>query len=132
MIKLGREVQPGLLKGFEDMVNNPDSIYLRIQDDGKIVGLYEVQMFTKITGNVHVRLLPEARNTGISKDAYPALLEYLKANTHLKKLICSIPAKHEPMMKIINKTRFKACGLIPDGIFWNDETQDLILFQLDI
>lgn len=116
---------------FPNLNINQHNLYFEISLSGKIIGLFEIQILTQITGILHLHILEEFQNQGLAIHAVKELIKALK-NTEIKQLIGTIPETNQHIMSIVNKTPSKCCGLIKDGIIWNNQLQNLILFQLDL
>jgi hypothetical protein len=120
-----------VIKSVYDLEPNLTHEWLLIIKDNNIVGMFEIQPLSKITGIVHLHIKEEFQKQGVAIEAMNALTEYLKP-TPIKQLIGSIAVKNKHIMSIVNKTKARCCGLISNGIIWNNELQDIALFQLEV
>jgi RimJ/RimL family protein N-acetyltransferase len=109
-----------------------DSMYLKIINDNELIGFFEVQELTKITSILHIHILERFQNKGYSGQLLIPLLNFIKMNTSIKMLVSTISSQNKRMLSVMMKTPFKVCGLIPNSIQENNQTQDLILFQLEV
>ena len=119
------------LSGIEILDIDLKHDWLVIKEEYKLIGIFEINPLTKISGLLHLNILEEYQNQGIAIKAFNALIKYLKT-TNYKQIIGSIPEKNKKIMSIVNKTKGKCCGSIKDGIIFNNELQDLLLFQLEV
>lgn len=103
-----------------------------INHNNESVGCFQLQEVTKITVSVHMSLLEEYQNKDIAIKCFKPLLEQLKKDTTYSKLVCTVPVNNKHMLSVLNKTTFKVCGLIPNGIIWDTKLQDLLIFEVTI
>lgn len=132
MMQFTKTENKQLIEGLTGWEYNEKHLYLLSTIEGEAFGIYEIQPLTKITGNVHVIINPEYRGTRVSFEMYQLLKDYLRDHTEYRKLIATVPEKNERMLRVINRTEFRACGLIQNGIIWDGQEQNLIVFELDI
>ena len=105
--------------------------YFVIYHFDKVIGLFEIQPLTRITGVLHLHIKDEFQNQGLAIKAFNRLIEDLK-NSPYKQLIGCIPSSNKRIMSIVNKTRGRCCGALKDAIIIDNALQDIILFQLEI
>ncbi len=115
--------------GFEPNMSN---IWLIINFRSKAIGLFELQEVSKIASIVHMHIISGYQKQDLGLLAFKKLVEYLSLHSKIKTLIGTIPAKNSHIMSIVNRTAAKCCGNIPNGIIFNNELQDLLLFNLEV
>lgn len=117
----------------EEFMPNMDNLWLEIQQNTVITGLFELRRFNTITFEIHPYVLPEHQHTGLSLDALNKLQEFLKENyKEIKNLISYVPISCTHSIKFLEKTNSKISGLIKNGIIYNNQLQDLLLYQLEV
>ena len=132
MITIEKTTHHKLIKDLTTYDTYTSSRYFLIKSDDFIVGIFELQAITKITETVHLYILPAFQKKGIAYSAFLELIEYLKQEQKILKLICTIPITNKNILSALRKTPFKACGVISHGIIWNEQIQDLLIFELTI
>ncbi len=115
---------------FPVRVNKAHEYYIIIVEND-VVGLFEIQPLSKITGILHLHILEKHQKRGLAINAVNELINVLQ-NSSYQQLIGTIPENNKHIMSIVNKTKAKCCGLIKDGIIWNDILTNLVLFQLEV
>lgn len=106
--------------------------YYLIMRDNHIVGVYQLQELTKVTALIHMHILPEYQAKGIANESFNTFLKLLEGNKRITKLVATIAATNKYMRKAIDKTDFKCCGMISEGIIYNNQYDDLIIFELKV
>ncbi len=106
--------------------------YLGVIYQNELAGMFQLKEFNKITVDAHIYILPKYQNGLLSLKAVKACKEYLQENSDIYKVITSVPYECHYVHKFLAKTEFKPCGLINNGIIYNNNLQDLILYQLTI
>ena len=118
-----------LIEQFEVDLNN---YYYSIIHDKQVIGLFETKPFNKITLDAHIYILPKYQDGQLSVKAVKAGQEYFKENTDIHNIITTVPVSCSYVHRFLSKTDFKATGQISDGIIYNDQLQNLIIYQLKI
>lgn len=120
-----------LIKSIFPMEPNLLNDFRVIAYKGDLIGLFEIQPITSITGILHMHIIKEFQNQGLAIKAFNQLIEDLKSSP-FKQLIGSIPEHNKNIMSIVKKTQAKCCGMLEDAIIFNGKLQNLVLFQLEI
>ena len=120
------------IESLTDFPTNPTHLYLLIKKDTQTVGVFELQKITNITASVHMHIIEEYQQQGIANKTLYPLLDYIRFYTSYKKLIATVASTNEHIQKVLDKTDFVFCGLITDGIIWNDRIDDLLIYQLEV
>lgn len=107
------------------------STFLTITDLGIEIGLFQLEKITNECISIHMHILKKFQGKGIALKCLKPLLSYLKNGT-IRVLLASVAIENRKMIQVIQKTSFKCCGCIPNGIIYNNKLQDLILFSLEI
>jgi len=107
------------------------SVWLEIFKDEISIGVFQLQEITKITFNIHIHIFEEYQKKGFAFKCLDPLLTRLK-HLKIKKLMCTVSKNNRVMRRVLSRTPFKLCGSIKDGIIWNDELTDLLIFELNI
>ena len=121
----------GFVEDYEPNLHN-DDIWLHIIQDDKDIGLVQLEPITAITANSHVYILPEHHGSGIALEAVREVREYIKEKLRFKKIICTVPFDCGHVVKFNNKVGFTPCGLIHNGVIYNNRLQDLIIFEIEV
>ncbi len=129
MLRIFQTKNPHIIRSVFNFEPDLEHEFIIINKDTKIIGMFEIQPVTKITGILHLHIKQEYQNQGIASEAMKKLVASLK-QTNYKSLVALIPASNKNIMSIVNKTKAKCCGLLQDGIILNNVVQDLIIFQL--
>lgn len=106
--------------------------WLLIVKDDQILGMFEIQPITKITGILHLHIKDEFQKQGTALKAVNELIEYLKENTIYQQLIGTIPISNTYIRSVVDKTTAICCGLIKDSIVIDNKKQDMLVFQLEV
>ncbi len=117
---------------YPELDINVKNDYIIIKVNQNNIGFFELQPLTKITSLLHTYIAKEYRNKHYSSRATKKLLEYVKENTRIHKLLGSIPVSVKQQQTVAEKIGARVCGIIKEGIVWDGELQDLLLFELTI
>jgi RimJ/RimL family protein N-acetyltransferase len=110
-----------------------DRIWLKIEANTVLAGLFELKKFNNVVWESHIFILPPYQGTGISIKAIKEAKKFIKDNYHnIHKILLTVPASCEHVLKMLQKTEFKVCGAIKEGLIYHNQLQDLILFELTI
>jgi hypothetical protein len=110
-----------------------DRIWLKIEDNTTIAGLFELKKFNNVIYEAHIYMLPHTFRTGLSIKAIIKAKEFIKETyKNIHKILLTVPSSCEHVLKMLQKTEFKVCGAIKEGLIYHNQLQDLILFELTI
>lgn len=110
----------------------PIGLFLEIKKEMATIGVFQLQEFTKVCGIVHLHIFENYQNKGIVKQLYDPLIDWVRQNTRYSKLLATIPEDNIKMRAIVAKLPFRICGIVGDGIIYNNRSQNLLLFELNI
>lgn len=120
-----------LIQSIYPLIPNTEHKYYLIEESNNIIGMFEIQPITKITGILHLHIKEHYQNKGLAIKAFNKLLEILK-NGSIKQLIGTIPEDNKNIMSVVNKTKATYCGKLTNAIIYNNRLQDLLLYQLEV
>lgn len=106
--------------------------YLGVIYQKELCGMFQLKEFNKITVDAHIYMMPSYQNRNLAVKAVKAAGEYVKETTEFKNIITSVPVECTHVFKLLNKTDFKVCGQLTNGIIFNQRMQNLILLQWEI
>ncbi len=109
-------------------IPDPAKQYLVIKDDHHLVGLFTIRHVTHKLVEGHIRILPSYWGSKMSIEATHMLLKWLKDNTEAINLITHVPANCFHVKRFLDKLGTKVVGLIPDGIIYDHELVDLLIY----
>lgn len=114
---------------------NPDlnNIWILIQDDNKEnIGLIELRKWTGISYEVHIMIKTKYQNSRTPLEASKAVIEYLRKNTVIRKLIAFVPINYIHVIKHCFKLGFNVCGQMDNAVIIKEQYRKLIIFDLDL
>lgn len=120
----------GLSIIFPVIINKAHEYYL-IYKDQVIVGLFEIQPISKITGNLHMHILEKYQKQRLACKSVLELKKILK-NSDYKQLIGTIPANNLHSASLIKQLNAHYVGMVQDGIIWNNILTNLLIYQLEV
>ena len=100
--------------------------------DHEPVGLWTLHPITNLVVDAHIAMIPKYWGTEVIQKAMEAGYKYLKEETEYTKIFTSVPSNCLHMIKFVTKWKYKACGIIKDGVIYNNQLVDLLLFETDI
>jgi len=106
--------------------------WLIINKDDQSIGMFELQELTKVTAIIHMHIKSEYQNLGYAIRSYRPLVKYIKENTEYQSLMAPVPQNNKRMLRVLTKTDFKCCGVVPSGIVYDNQQQNLLLFELNV
>lgn len=127
-----RQILHSEIKNYIPFKTDDTGIWLEVTYSHNIIAVFQLQEFTKITGNIHLHILNEYRGKGIAKALFDPLINWIKSNTQYKKLIATIPETNIRMRSIVSKLPFRISGIISDAIIIDNTLQNLLIFELNI
>lgn len=119
------------IKNIFNIQINPAHIYIAIMYREEDIGLFEIQMLSKITGNLHMHIKENFQNKKFGFAAVNKLLTELK-DSNIQQMVAMVPSRNKAIQRLTEKTKTKCCGILKDAIIWNGELDDLLLFQLEV
>ncbi len=102
--------------------------YYLIQDFSNIIGVIQVRDVSKVTVEVHPFILPKYWNKNISTNAIKSVHNYFKQLGYLN-VLSSAPSNCIYALKFADKMGYKVCGMIKDGVVYNNYLVSLILYN---
>lgn len=108
------------------------SLWVLITQDNIDIGVFELRKVTNITYDIHTYILPEYHNTATTLEATKTGLEFLKEHTTIKTIIITTPQECLYIVKHVLKVGFKPCGIIDDGVIYNNKRQNLVILQYEV
>lgn len=106
--------------------------YLLIKDTlfRKDVMLFSYRHFSNRVIETHICVTPEFRKTQLFLECVSIFATYM-LNKGYKYIITTCP-KNCSTVSFLKRMKFKECGIIPEGVFYNNELTDLILYQREL
>lgn len=120
-----------LIKSVHPGVPNFQNEFYLIISDQKLLGIFEIQELTKITGILHMHLTPEYQGKGLGIQCFNELIKMLKGGKY-SHLMGTLPAENHRILSVANKTKARVCGCLTNAIIYDNKLQDLILFELEV
>lgn len=110
----------------------PTTKYLVIRASGNIVGIVRWKLFSNITIEAHVHILPKYWGSGITEEIADQVFAFWKQTTHCNRLVTFVPEDCKHVQKAIHRFGLEPTGVIPGGVIWNQRQQDLYIFSRDL
>lgn len=123
------EYGQGMVK--EDYKVDESFTYLLIKEDDSILGLFQTREITRILVDAHIYLLPSYWGKDYSSKAIKSLQGYFLSSEY-HKIITDVPKSCHHVIKLLKKVGCKQCGYIEEGVIYNNQLMDLLLFSLDL
>ena len=115
-----------------DYVPDLNNLWLLVKSNNEVAGLIGLSEFTKITAVGHIYILPEYQTTGLSEAAVYKAAEILKENTYIRQIIIPVPTECRHVHLFMQRIKAQKSGIIKNGIIYNNNLQDLILYQYEL
>jgi hypothetical protein len=110
-------------------VEDPAIIYLLCKDDADVLGLFMLIPQTSVCVQVHVCLLPWARND-MAIECYRQGIAWLWNNTAFLKLIGFTPAYNFAAVRVAERAGLERIGVLTKSLRKFGELQDQIIFAV--
>lgn len=102
------------------------------ESDSTLLGLYTIRPFTKITVEAHIYILPEYQGIGKSLEIAESGKDWLRFSTQYQNIITTVPSNCLHSVKYVNHIGFQHSGTISQGIIYNDEVTDLLIYTYNL
>lgn len=122
----------GYVGNSDEFIPDLNHQYLLATKDDKKVCLMELKKFTNLVSEAHIYTLPEEMRKGIGSEAVKVAIEWIKENTKIKTIMLTVPLSCEHVIKFLTKTEFKVCGMLHKSIVYQNQLQDLVLYELGV
>ena len=106
--------------------------YLVAESHSTYFGLISMRTITSMVVETHIRIIPYYWKTGTSIEVALHGLKWLAANTAYRKTTTTVPGNCHHVLKFLKLIDFKPCGIINDGIIYNNELTSLIFFEKEL
>lgn len=106
------------------------AIYVGLQVDGVVKGLWVLVPHSRILWEVHTALLPEVWGT-TAREAAPMLLEWVWANTECQRLYTLVPAYARATRKFAQHAGMLECGKHEKAFLKDGELADLVILGIN-
>lgn len=100
--------------------------------DHEPVGLWTLKPVTNLVIDGHIGMVPKYWGTEVVQKAMDAGYQYLRNNTEYTKIMTSVPSNCLHVLKFMEEYKYKACGIIKEGVIYNQQLVDLLLFETDL
>lgn len=127
-----RQILHHEVKDYIPFKTDNTGIWLEVTDSQKVIAVFQLQEFTKITGNIHLHILKENQGKGIAKTLFDPLITWIEHNTKYQKLIATVPEHNIKMRAVIARLPFRITGIISNGIILDNKIQNLLIFELNV
>lgn len=105
--------------------------YLVISRNDITILLVSFRHLTNQSVEVHLAVLPQYRKSRVLLKAIRLAMEYLKEKGYAKLMtFCALNCTH--ILSFCERLGFKPCGVMQNGIVYNNKISDLIYFEFDL
>lgn len=124
-----------IINGIDADINkfkvDPLWSYLLLKKDKEVIGCFRFRLFTRITIEAHVAILPEHHGSVTVDEVSRVAIQWAKEQGY-KKIFCPVPVNCPHVIKFITRLGYKACGMIDKGIIHNGHLVSLLFFDLEV
>lgn len=108
-----------------------DFTYLLIKDEEELIGCFQVKSFTNTVLEIHSFILPKFWGTDTVQQAVYAGHAWVKDEGYLK-THTRVPATCVHVLKYLQKSGYKCCGMIEKGIIHNGILVTLFFYEFEV
>lgn len=128
MVNGTSDIKP-INKSYREELTDKGFKFLSISVNDSLIGLFSFREITSASLECHIHVVPEAHKKGYGKQAVIAGLKWFSCNKLHKKFVTYVPSNCFHVLKFMQDNNFKACGVIPEAIIYNNQLVDLLIFQ---
>lgn len=105
--------------------------YKIIKNDEDIVGCFRYRSLSNTTLEGHISILPKYWNTGIPQESVKQGMLWAKENKYLK-LFAPVPSVCIHMLQFLHNLGFTCCGMIKNGVVYNNQLATLFFYEIEV
>ncbi len=113
-------------------VPNIQNEYLVVKHGFHLVGLFVLKKITHKLYDAHIRILPSYWGSDMSIKATHLMFDWVIAHSEALSIMTMVPANCDHVKRFLDKLGAKVSGLIKDGIVYDHELVDLIIYTKQI
>lgn len=121
----------GQMGEFHDFKVREDFRYLLIENEGNVLGCFQVRPFTNTVMEIHSFILPGYWGTEFVQKAVDEGHDWVKAEGYLKTWT-KVPATCIHVLKYLQKSHYKCSGMIEEGIIHNHHLVTLFFYEFEV
>lgn len=100
--------------------------------DGNIVGSVPFKQVNRLMAEIHIHMMPQYWNTGVSLLIANKMCLWLKNNTTYLKVLSWASDAHDRTQGYIDKLGFKIIGKVPQSCLYRGQVCDTKLYYADL
>lgn len=102
------------------------------EEEGKLIGLIKIELFTSVTANVHFYLHSSLHKSGKLREVREFFYKYFQEETNIEKVIVVAPATCKHVHGPAERFGFKLEGVLTKSLVWRQELVDMYIYGLCI
>lgn len=118
-------------KGSDESLIEDNFNYKIIKSDDDVVGCFRYRSISNTTLEGHISILPKYWNTGVPQESVKQGMLWAKENKYLK-LFAPVPSSCIHMLQFLQNLGFTCCGMIKDGVIYNNQLATLFFYEIEV
>lgn len=101
-------------------------------DECQVIGCFQYKHVTNRVVEVHINILPKFWGGECGLESILNSFKWFKINTKYTKVLTDVPANCDKVIELMKKAGGIPCGVVKQGVVYNNILTDLIFFERDI
>lgn len=108
-----------------------DEFWIGVRINGFTFACFRVHQMTKVSWQIHARVLPEYRK-GYSRKAAILSLKWCHDHIdHLRTVVCLVPKIHRDVALFVRRIGFEFCGTVRQSYVKNNDLMNTEIFSIN-